>query len=99
MGGEDMAERLTDDQVQQALDVLGGWQREGDRIEARSKHPDFAAALARLNAVAVLAERENHHPDLHLHDWNMLTIRLTTHSEGGITDADLSMARAIDELQ
>ena len=93
-----MAERLTDGQVQEGLEALGGWRRDGDLLVCASKHADFAAALARLNAVAELAERENHHPDLELHDWNRLTIRLTTHSAGGITAADLALARAIDDL-
>lgn len=95
-----MAERLDHSQVDQELAALGGaWSRDGDQLVAESRHADFAAALARLNAIAALAEAADHHPDLELHGWNNLRVRLTTHSAGGITSADLALARAIDDLE
>lgn len=94
-----MAERLDNSQVDEGLAALGGdWSRDGDRLVAESQHADFAGALARLNAIAALAEQAGHHPDLELHDWNRLAVRLTTHSAGGITAADLALARAINDL-
>ena len=58
---------------------------------------DFAEALGYLNQVGALAEAAGHHPDCELR-WNTVTLRLRTHSLGGITDADLALAARIDEL-
>jgi len=94
-----MAERLDDQQVEDGLAGLdGGWSRTGDLLVCESQHADFGAALDRLNAIAALAEQADHHPDLELHSWNRLRVRLTTHSAGGITGADLRLAQAIDAL-
>ncbi len=51
-----------------------------------------------LNEIADLAEQADHHPDLMLHGWNGLQVRLSTHSAGGITEADIALARKIDAL-
>lgn len=56
---------------------------------------DFAAALAYVNYVGELAERLNHHPDIDIR-WGTVTLRLSTHSVGGITEADLSLAAQLD---
>lgn len=74
------------------------WSREAETIVRDWKLPDFAAAIAFVNRVAELAERANHHPDILLHGWNGVRITLSTHSEGGVTDADLALAEAIDRL-
>jgi 4a-hydroxytetrahydrobiopterin dehydratase len=74
------------------------WQRKGDAIVREWKLADFAAAIAFVNRVADLAEQANHHPDIDLHGWNKVSLRLSTHSEGGITRADLDMAERIDGL-
>jgi len=50
-----------------------------------------------VNRVGELAERANHHPDIDIR-WNTVTLRLSTHSAGGITEADLGLARQIDSL-
>ena len=91
-----MADRLTDPEIQLALEHLrGDWRREGNAFVVEFQFDDFAAALAQLNAIAQLAEEAGHHPDLHLHDWNKLLVRLSTHSAGGITASDVSLATAI----
>jgi 4a-hydroxytetrahydrobiopterin dehydratase len=73
------------------------WRREGDEILKDWKGRDFAAALEYVNAVGRLAEAVNHHPDIDIR-WNKVTLRLSTHSAGGITQADLELARRIDVL-
>ncbi len=78
--------------------AMSDWHEDGAALVREEQHEDFAAALARLNRIAVLAERENHHPDLCLHGWSRLTITLTTHDAGGLTDKDRRMAALIDEL-
>lgn len=58
-------------------------------------HRDFAAALAFVNRVGGLAEEANHHPDIDIR-WNKVTLRLSTHNCGGLTDLDFDLAARID---
>jgi 4a-hydroxytetrahydrobiopterin dehydratase len=92
-----MAERLTDEQIEQGLSG-SEWTREGDSIVRDFKLSDFAAAMAFANAVAGLAEAANHHPDILIHGWNLVRLELTTHSADGLTQNDLDLARGIDGL-
>ena len=87
--------RLQDDRIEEALRG-GDWRREDDAIVRDLKFDDFAAAIAFVNRVADLAESANHHPDLLVHGWNKVRLTLSTHSEGGITQADLDLAGRID---
>ncbi len=59
---------------------------------------DFTAAMAVANAVAGAAEAAGHHPDILVHGWNNVRLTLSTHSAGGVTEADLALAARIDEL-
>jgi len=62
------------------------------------KFADFAQALAFVNRVGEAAEAANHHPDILLHGWNKVRLELSTHSEGGLTEADFEMAARVDRL-
>lgn len=73
------------------------WEREGDELVTVRKGRDFKDAMVFVNAVAALAEDANHHPDIDIR-WNAATLRLSTHSAGGITQADLDLAARIDRL-
>jgi 4a-hydroxytetrahydrobiopterin dehydratase len=73
------------------------WDRQGDELVKTRRGKDFADALVYVNAVGALAEEKNHHPDIDIR-WNTVTLRLSTHSEGGITQLDLDLARRIDAL-
>lgn len=73
------------------------WQRDGDRLVTTRTFVDFAAAMAWVNRVAELAEARNHHPDIAI-AWNRVTLTLTTHSAGGLTDKDYELAAAVDRL-
>lgn len=59
---------------------------------------DFKEALEFVNKVGDLAERYNHHPDIHLVEYKKVRIVLTTHSAGGITEKDITLAKEIDKL-
>jgi 4a-hydroxytetrahydrobiopterin dehydratase len=83
--------------VDAALSQGMGWTREEDELVKVHSGPAFADALAYVNAVGALAEEADHHPDIDIR-WNKVTLRLTTHSEGGLTQADLDLARRIDAL-
>ncbi len=88
---------LSQEEVDRRL-AGGDWSREGEAIVYERKLADFAAAIAFVNAVADLAERANHHPDIFVHGWNRVRLTLSTHSQGGLTEADFELAARIDRL-
>lgn len=89
--------RLTDDEVATRLQG-SAWRREGQAIERDLRFPDFALAIAFVDRVAEVAEAANHHPDILVHGWNNVRLTLSTHSEGGLTDADFALAGRLDAL-
>ncbi len=88
--------KLSDEQVTEALADLEGWSRDGDTIAREFQFRDFIAALGFITQVGLLAEKANHHPELS-NVYNRVTIALTTHDEGGITDKDIALAAAVSE--
>jgi 4a-hydroxytetrahydrobiopterin dehydratase len=76
----------------------GPWRLADGALVRDLKLEDFAAAIALVNRVADAAEAANHHPDILLHGWNGVRLTLSTHSEGGVTEADLALAATIDAL-
>jgi len=84
-------------QVQQALATLTNWQRQGQIISRTFQFKDFPAAMKFVNAVAQLAEQFQHHPDMDIR-WNKVTLALTTHDAGGLTEKDFALARRCDAL-
>lgn len=92
-----MAETLTDQAVEERLRD-SAWEREGDAIVRERKVDDFMAAVAFVNRVAEVAESANHHPDITIHGYNKVRLTLSTHSAGGLTEADFNLAQAIDQL-
>ena len=74
------------------------WTHEGEEITTTVKLHDFVAALEFVRSVGDAAEAANHHPDILLHGWNKVRLTLSTHSEGGLTEADFSMAGQIDRI-
>ena len=89
---------MNESEVEQSLNSLEGWQREGEAISREFELANFDAAIELVNAVAGLARERDHHPDILLHDYKRLKLTLSTHSEGGITANDIELARAINEI-
>lgn len=89
--------RLSEQELQDRL-ARSPWSREGETIVRELDFEDFAAAIAFVNAAADAAESANHHPDIFVHDWNKVRLTLSTHSEGGLTQADFHLAAQLDEL-
>jgi 4a-hydroxytetrahydrobiopterin dehydratase len=90
---------LTDVEIEQRLAGAESWQRgEGSSIVRDLKLADFAAAIALVDRVAMVAETANHHPDILVHGWNRVRLTLSTHSAGGLTDADFALAAEIDRI-
>jgi 4a-hydroxytetrahydrobiopterin dehydratase len=88
LGDQEVEERLAD----------GEWRRDGRTIVREWTFADFAAAIEFVNRVAALAEAADHHPDILVHGWNKVRLELSTHSQGGLTEADFELAARIDLL-
>ncbi|MFJ1934591.1 4a-hydroxytetrahydrobiopterin dehydratase [Kitasatospora sp. NPDC088160] len=88
--------RLSEDEITAALAALPRWTREGDSIVRVADAPDFPAAIRVVVAVAEQAEALGHHPDVDIR-WRTLRFVLSTHSAGGLTGLDLTLAARIDE--
>ena len=82
------------------LQLLPLWQltHEGTRIRREFTLSDFRTAIKLLNNVAALAERERHHPDLHLESYRQVWIEIYTHAIGGLSSNDFVLAAKIDAL-
>jgi 4a-hydroxytetrahydrobiopterin dehydratase len=89
---------LSDANVEQRLADAPEWRREDAAIVRDLRFADFAAAISFVDRLAERAEAANHHPDILVHGWNKVRLTLSTHSAGGITDADFALAREIDAL-
>lgn len=89
-------ELLSDEALRDALEGLA-WERDGDHLVRRVTLAGFAEAIAFVNAVAEVAEAQDHHPDITI-SWNRVTLRVTTHDSGGLTAADVRLAGAVDAI-
>lgn len=88
---------LSDDEVDAAAAALDGWERADGVLRRSVKFPSFLDGIDAVRRVAEAAERADHHPDIDIR-WRTVTFVLVTHSEGGITDKDVQMAKQIDGL-
>ncbi|MGZ4428032.1 MAG: 4a-hydroxytetrahydrobiopterin dehydratase [Nocardioidaceae bacterium] len=89
---------LTQDQIDDALaGDLTAWSQDGDAITREVEADSFLDGIALVQQVAEAAEEHDHHPDIDIR-YTTLTFTLSTHSEGGLTQNDLTMAREIDRL-
>lgn len=90
---------LGDAEIERRLADAGEWRRaKGGSIVRDLSFEDFAAAIAFVDCVAEAAESADHHPDILVHGWNKVRLTLSTHSQGGLTDADFQLAGEIDRL-
>ena len=88
---------LNDEEIEVGLASLPAWTRAGGSISRTVELADFKAAMLFTGAVAYMAEKANHHPDI-LIEWNKVTLTLSTHSAGGLTAADIALAGHLDAL-
>ena len=84
-------------QTKAALRFLPKWARKGSAISRVFQFRDFGTAMEFVNAVARLAEHASHHPDIDIR-YNKVTLSLTTHDEGGLTEKDFDLAMKADQL-
>lgn len=92
-----MRARLSDVEIQRALGSLPGWSRRGDVLTKTFGWKTFAEGIAFVTRVAGAADAADHHPDLDIR-YTKVTCMLSTHDAGGITEADLGLARTIETL-
>ena len=91
------ASAYSEAEIMTRLAALPGWGYEGGALTRVFKTQGFAPALMLANAIGYHAELADHHPDLTV-AWGKLSITLSTHSAGGITEKDFQLARKIEEL-
>ena len=92
-----MAEALDHNAVRDELESLDGWSVEDGKLHKEFAFDSFVEAFGFLCKVALHAERANHHPEI-ANVYDRVTIDLTSHDVGGISDRDIRMARTIDGL-
>jgi 4a-hydroxytetrahydrobiopterin dehydratase len=88
---------LSDSEIETRLGDLADWKRDGDALKRQFKFEDFQASVDFVNRITPTAEDMGHHPDLAI-SWNTVDVSLSTHSQGGITENDFTLAKQIDSL-
>ena len=80
------------------MEAPEGWEIVDGRLMSEYEFENFASAKLFIDAVAILSEQENHHPELHF-GWGYVVIELYTHDAGAITEADIALAEKISLLE
>lgn len=91
-------ETRLDDAALARLLAENNWRRDGNALTRIFMFKGFNGAVAFVDRVADAANAANHHPDIHLERYKTVRVVLTTHAIGGISDADIELARQIDNL-
>lgn len=91
-------QRYTVAEAESQIAALAAWKltHEATRIRRDLTMPDFRSAVKLINNVAALAEKEQHHPDLHLEGYRRVWIEIFTHAIGGLSENDFILAAKID---
>ena len=91
------AARLDDAALASELKLLPGWAHLADRITKTYRFDDYHQTIAFVNAIAWIAHRADHHPDLSVH-YNRCVVSYSTHDAGGVTRNDLVCAARVERL-
>ena len=73
------------------------WSETNNKLERTFEFKDFKESIAFIQLVAFAAEKMDHHPDILMFAWNKVKITISTHSAGGVTEKDFSLAQKIEE--
>lgn len=92
-----MSDKLSSAEIQIKLNEVNGWQLTNNTIKKQFVFESFMEAIQFVNRVAELAEAADHHPDISI-NFRKVTLGLSTHSAGGLTQKDFALAKKIDEL-
>lgn len=88
---------LHHEQIHERLASFAGWHLIGNAIERTFDRGDFNGSIQFVTAIAAAANAAGHHPDLTV-SWNRVTVTLSSHDAGGVTERDFALATAIDAL-
>lgn len=89
---------LDDAAIEERLSGLDGWSREAEAIVKEFECGDFVGSVRFAGEIVAPAEEMNHHPDLAI-SWSTVSVSITNHSAGGLTEADFKLAARIDALR
>ena len=89
--------RLDTEEISGSLESIPEWTIESDKLFREFAFSRFVEAFGFMTSVAIVAEKQNHHPEW-FNVYNKVRIHLTTHEAGGITENDFALARSIDKI-
>ena len=89
--------KLSEAEILERMPGAKGWDRHGDMLVRSWQFPSFRRAVEFVNQVAALAEKFDHHPDILL-SYRMVRLELSTHSDGGLTSKDFSLAAEVSAI-
>lgn len=92
-----MSDLITADELDAALKKCPEWEIEGESITRSIEFEEFSDAIDFVNNLAEIAEEAQHHPDIDIR-YTLVTVRLTTHDVGGVTELDVQLAQRVDNL-
>lgn len=92
-------ERLELEEVIDRLAEYEGWEQEGGMLGKRFDFEDFSAAIDFVNEVADIAEDLDHHPDIHVQNYDTVLLNVTSHDAGGITDRDFELVGRVEDIE
>ncbi|MEG4115547.1 MULTISPECIES: 4a-hydroxytetrahydrobiopterin dehydratase [unclassified Microcoleus] len=92
-----MAELINNTEIQERANQLSGWTVEGDKLRCTRLFKNFIEAIAFVNKLVAPSETAGHHPDIEI-SYNKVTVNLTTHDAGGLTEKDFALAQEISTL-
>ncbi|MEG4070808.1 4a-hydroxytetrahydrobiopterin dehydratase [Microcoleus sp. Pol11C2] len=92
-----MAELINNTEIQERASQLSGWTIEGKQLRSTRLFKDFTEAIAFVNKLVAPSEAAGHHPDIEI-SYNKVTVNLTTHDAGGLTEKDFALAQEISAL-
>ena len=90
-----MTNNLNDESIDGWLKSRKGWERSGNALKKDFEFPSFRDAIVFVNRVASLADDMDHHPDIDIR-YTTVSLTLTTHSTGGLTEKDVKLAEGVD---
>lgn len=92
-----MVQKLSDSEIESRLSALDGWSVANGKLEREFKFADFTRAFGFMTSAAIEAEKMDHHPEWS-NVYNRVKVQLVTHSAGGITALDFTLAKKLDAL-
>jgi 4a-hydroxytetrahydrobiopterin dehydratase len=88
---------LSAEELSRALESLPGWSLAAGKLHREFRFPNFVRAFSFMTAAALVAESRNHHPEW-FNVYGRVVVDLTTHDAGGVTQSDVDLARAMNDL-